>query len=354
MEIMKWVANCVKRNRGLYYISLVILAVISVGLILINVVKETKPFCDVLYNLPWNNQCNWFFLWTSTVIVLVYIWLYYIPVVYTELGRLKGAFDNKRYHHLYKKYRGWIKQFNLENSGTSRKLKLAYTFLWGVFLVAFLIFIWLIAEILDFDFILIMLFEILSGSVIILNFSGFYICIVFVYFLICVYRLEQNEKLCYIVEIPSTTYGFQILNNTANTLYLYVSFQSMFCTATYFCFWKIICTDMALGVSWIVAVPFLYVAFFCIAFGLTAWPVIILLSRIYLYKLHEEWKLRSSKLFEKKYQKNIKNKDNTEFIVLIKERLTQDKVSIRKWDMIISLTTLAANLVTAWSIFDMW
>ena len=208
----------------------------------------------------------------------------------------------------------------------------------------------------DFNLVLIILFEILFGFVIILNFSGFYICIVFVYFLMRVYRLEQNEKLCYIVEIPSITYGFQILNNTANKIYVYVFFQSMFCIATYFCFWKIICTDTCWvsSVSWMVVVLFLYVAFFCIIFGMVVWPAIILLSRLFLYKLHDEWKLRSSKVFEKEYQKNIKNQDRTECIVLIKERLTQDKISIRKWDIIISLAALAANLVTVWSIFDMW
>lgn len=355
MEIMKWVVNYVKRNRWLYYISLVIFMVISVGLILINALKGTEPLYEVLGNLSWNNQWNWFCLWTSTVTALVYIWFYYIPVVYTELNRLKGAFDNERYQHLYKKYRGWMKQFNLGNPGISRKLKLVYIFLWGVFLIAFLIFMWLISAILDFELILTILFEIQFGFVIILNFSGFYICIVFVYFLIRVYRMEQNEKLCYIVEIPSTTYGFQILNNTANKIYLYVSFQSMFCTVTYFCFWKIICADMCWvsGVSWMVVVLFLYVAFFCIIFGLVVWLAIILSSRIYLYKLHEEWKLRSSKVFEKEYQKNINDQDRIEYIVLIKERLMQDKVSIKKWDMIISLAALAANLVTVWSILDM-
>ncbi|MDE7334285.1 MAG: hypothetical protein K2O16_19065 [Lachnospiraceae bacterium] len=59
-----------------------------------------------------------------------------------------------------------------------------------------------------------------------------------------------------------------------------------------------------------------------------------------------------SEILEKKYQ-HAGKRDKKERILLAKEKLMQDKISIGIWEIIISFTTLAANLVTAGSIFGM-
>lgn len=144
-----------------------------------------------------------------------------------------------------------------------------------------------------------------------------YICIVFVYFLIWVYKLGQKRKLNYIEELPSATYGLQVLCHTANIIWLYALFNSMFCVVTGFCTWKIIVINRFWfsDIHWITVLAFLYITFFLVVFGLVACVTIILLTKSYLRKLHSEWKFQSSEMFEKEYQHNIKigSKENILF-----------------------------------------
>ncbi len=99
---------------------------------------------------------------------------------------------------------------------------------------------------------------------------------------------------------------------------------------------------------------FLYMTLFLILFGLTSWLFIILVSRIYLHRLHNKWKLRSYEKYEKMYQHARPQSSEMECILTDIGRVNQDKITMGSWEILISLIAIAANLVTAVSIFGNW
>lgn len=194
-------------------------------------------------------------------------------------------------------------------------------------------------------------------TLILLNYSSYYICIAFVFFLKCVYDLAQEKYLSYVKEIPSTTYGFQVLDNTANTIYTYFLLDSLLSTIAYFCFINIIYSSEKLSahlqMNENIFSDFLFVTIVMATFGLISWLLIILFSRIYLHRLHTLWRLQSAKILEKQYQCISCTPAERELIISAKEKLAQDKISMGKWELFISFITILANLATVVSIFMM-
>lgn len=173
----------------------------------------------------------------------------------------------------------------------------------------------------------------------------------FVYFLMRLYKEECENGLEHVDELPSVTHGFQVLLNTANTIYLYFLMDSFLCTVSFFALWRLTPKE---GLTderyWMYVRPdFLYMTLFLIICGLGTWIFIVLVSRAYLRRLHYEWVYQSSLTLRETYR--TASGTPKEQTVISKERLYQDKISITGWDLLVSLAALAANLFTAWSIF---
>ena len=341
MEIMKWVATHVRQKSRLFYTFLIVLSIITIALLMNNIgLNDSKsPTLKIISkNAPW----SWYILWIGTIFMTICIWFYYAPIVEADLYHLNTAFKNNQYHQLFQKYQGWVMQFKFRSVDLSWIYKIFYSILWLIFTAAFLYFSYLVlSKIFSGQILFILLYGIMALTLILLNFSSYHICIIFVYFLMRVYRLAQEKYLSYVKEIPSATYGFQVLNNTANTIYAYFLLDSFFCTISYFCFVKIIYSDedfsSPLQTNLTNLSAFLYATFFMTAFGLISWLFIILLSRAYLHRLHTLWKLQTDEILEKKYQRLSCTPAERELLVSAKEKLAQDKISMGRWELFISL-----------------
>lgn len=355
MGIMRWVAEKVRLKKGVYYGALLFYSVLTVILALGKIIDFSDIFSTGPLFDEWEFQWLWYVTVAGMALVTILVWFYYAPIVCDNLDRLDGAFRGEEYEKLYGKCGGWMQQFNWKKEGGSRLFKITYFILWALYLIfSLLLYPWRALESCGFGLGLKVTFEALNMTLIVLNFSSYYICIVSVYFLMRICKLEQEKKLDYIKQYPSSTYGFQVLNHTLDTIVLYFLLDSLFCSVIYFSFWQIVSKDGYKPKIWIEYWALLYVTFFLILFGLASWLFIILVSRIYLHRLHNHWKLRSYKGYEEMYRQARPESGEMDHILADIERLNQDKLTTGSWEMLISLLAIVANLATAVSIFSDW
>lgn len=353
MEIMRFVADQVREKSKLYYGVLIAGSILTVVLAFGKIVTFSDLF---LVGVPWDDDWDpqWFlyFQVAGTIFATIIVWLYYAPIVYDILNKLKDIFQCEEYSNLFEEYQGWMQQFNFKTNGRSPKFKRAYLLFWGLFLLLFIVsFPRSAFAQCGFHWILQGIFVVMSGILIVLNFSSYYICIVFVYFLMRLCRLERETKLDYIKQYPSSTYGFQVLSQTFDIISLYFLLDSLFCSVTYFSFWQMASKAGYKPKTCLEYWTFLYVTLFMVVFGLASWLYIILVSRVYLNRLHRRWKLRSYQLYEEMYRQNQWQSDTMDHILEDIDRLNRDKITMKSWEMLISLLAVAANLVTAASVF---
>lgn len=356
MGIMRFVAKQVREKSKFYYAALIMGSILTVVLALGKIMTLSDLFSvGVPFDDGWDSQWFWYFPWSGTILATIIVWFYYAPVVCDALDKLKDAFQSEEYASLYERYQGWMQQFNWKMGGRSPWFKRVYLLFWGLFLFAFIVsFPRSALEQCGFDRILQWTFVIMSGSLSVLNFSSYYICIVFVYFLMRLCRLERKTGLDYIRQYPSATYGFQVLSQTFDIIVLYFLLDSLFCSITYFSFWQIVSKAGYEPKTWEEYWFFLYVTLFLILFGLSSWLYIILVSRVYLNRLHRRWKLRSYRLYEEMYRQKKWQSAEMDHVLEDINRLNQDKITMKSGEMLISLLAVAANLVTAASVFGNW
>lgn len=373
MEIMRFIAELVRKSEKdtererrrrnkikyiLYYIALITEGVLTVMLALGNVVTFSDlSKVGVPWNVKWDLQWLWYFSAAGFMFATIIVWLYYAPVVCDILDKLKDAFRCKEYADLFERYQGWMKQFqfHLKTNVKSSLFKGVYLLIWAVFTLLFEFFFPRTALVVcGFSGILQVAFAILSVSVCVLNFSSYYICIVFVYFIMRLCKLERETKLDYIKQCPSATYGFQVLSRAFDIISLYFLLDSLFCSIAYYSFWQMASKEKydpgTAAKYW----AFLYVTLFVIVLGLASWLFIILGSRVYLNRLHRWWKLRSYQSYKEEYWSGQWQPAVRDRILADIDRLNQDKITMKSWEMLISLLAVVANLVTAASIFGIF
>lgn len=351
MRIMQWVRDQREEKNYGYYFVLALLSISALYLAFGKIAMVIFPLPEKLTEIVWDGHLLWYFPWAMAMIGIVYIWLYYAPVVCTDLERLKDAFpNNENYASLYESFEGWLRQLHWKQRGRSKIFKIPYTIFWTLFLVCFIYsYCTMFSQSFQGDggFYCYGLpaFFILTAVIIILNYSSYYICMAFVYFLIRICVLDKKTPLDYLKKYPSATPGLQLLNHTANTICLYFFLDSFFCMVSLYCFWKIINIEVIRMTEPLWAALF-YATFFYIALCLVSWVVIILASRTYLHRLHNEWKFRSFKECERN-NKRKKREDSM-------RELASDKISVGLMELMISIATLVANIVTAWAILTPW
>lgn len=354
MEIMNRVADHVKRKSWTYYISICFLFFITIVIIYRYMRILVCPSLNKIQIIS-SNIVEWvmYSLLPSFEFAIVCIWFYYAPVVIRGLESLRSAFLGvTEYESLYNSYARWMEQFNLRHPGKNRLFKVCYIFFWAMFLIGAWVLSWTMYGIKgNSGNILVLLCMVLVSSTIILNFSSYYICIIFVYFLIQVYHLGQAGKLKYEKSLPSATFGFQLLIHTAGTIQTYFLLDSFLSTISFYCYWQIIEKNIKNTTDWRSWLVTSYIMLFTVIFGLMSWFFIVLMARTYLYRLHNEWKFKSLQEINENSERED-DRNSEEEILAKKEKLIGDKVSISWWECLISLVVLAAHIGTALPLFN--
>lgn len=121
---------------------------------------------------------------------------------------------------------------------------------------------------------------------------------------------------------------FQVLSHACDTIVLYFLLDSLFCSIHYFSLWQIFSYAKYMPKGGIEYWAFLYMTLFLILFGLTSWLFIILVSRIYLHRLHNKWELRSYEKYEKMYQHARPQSREMDCILTDIGILNQDKITM--------------------------
>lgn len=354
MRIMSFVAKHVRSKSWLYHTILIVCGILTVILALGEMIASVSTLSIGPPWEKWKNQWNWYLLCSGMILAIIIVWFYYAPVVCDNLNRLKEAFQGEAYGQLHNRYQGWIHQLHFRMKGRSPYLKGVYGFCWLLFAVTFIIFTQSALNMCGFHWCVRGAFFVLTFITIVLNYSSYYLCIVFVYFLMRICKLEREEKLNYIEQYPSSTYGFQALRYASDTIFLYFLWDSLFCTIAYFSFWQIIFKAGYKPENEVEYVVFLYVALFLMLFGLISWLYIILVSRTYLHRLHKEWKLRSYQKYEELYRHAAVQSMEMDHILEDIERINKDKITTGGWELLISLVAIIANVVTTVNIFSNW
>lgn len=234
MGIMKFVCKLVEEKRPSFYLFVIFIMEITSFLIVDTAFPNQAP--------PRGEDLMWRILWVGPLMLIIYIWLYYAPIVCKDLERLEKAFPDKAYHDLYLSFLRWLNQKPSQAGSAKEKwFKWTYAVLWSLFILAFTYFVancfccenHLLTELNT------ALYICLTTITITLNFSSYYICMMFVYFLMRLYRVGCQPGFEYVKELPSVTHGFQVLLNTANTIYLYFLMDSFLSTVAFFTLWKL-------------------------------------------------------------------------------------------------------------------
>lgn len=251
MEILEFVEKNVRKRSWWYYIWVSISVLIAIYIIMEIVVfgeitavgKGLKPAGQEIRFLE---QCTkldvklWCFLQVCSLLGIIYIWFYYAPIFYEELVGVENLFKGKDYRQLCNSHKHWIRQFNCRGNRKETAVKSIYGVMWFVFIVVFIFYSYDYLSNVFEEKIVVAAVEILIYASALLNFSSYYNCVSFVYFVMKVFKLAKDDKLNYVKEIPSTTYGYQELKRTADTIYLYFLIDSSLCTVAYLSFWCIV------------------------------------------------------------------------------------------------------------------
>jgi len=345
MEIMGKIAYCVREKSWMYYVMLFFSLLFTVTLLAAGNLEIFKADAD----MDLAALCKDHLAFSLSIIsfsLIIVIWFYYADYVYQRLDTLGELFPHHQgYAELAGHANSWFYQFDLSRPGGSRKFKLIYQMTWIAFSSFSLFFTWSCFDNRGFQPLVIIPFEFLNVFLLVLNFSSYYICIVFVYFLMRLYKLEREDRLDYVQECPSLSHGFFALRHFSEVIYRYFLFDSLLCTVAYLLFLFFSLDPLSFGDD-----PVFKVSFFCTTiplflFGLTTWVGIVLLSRAYLNRVHESWKLRSSQWLQEQYARAADDAARNA-VTLKQERVLQDTVPTSIWEILFSAVTLLANFAT--------
>ncbi len=353
MGLIKKIAEIEKKRGFLFYGFFTSISVIALFIVLSKIVSELQPFSKKLVYKNINPDWIWYVLWIGSIVAILCIWVYYAPIVCNKFSRLENAFSDTQYCHLYSSFQKWIYFFSHPHFSRLLLFKFTYLLFWALFFGEFFYFSWQTLKILYTNMCLVryayILLIIFSTS---FNFFSYYICIIYVYFLIKITKSEHDSPLEYIESCPSLTYGIQTLINVSSTINIYFLLDSFLCTTAYFSYWNILLKNKQVldKLNGYLFIAFIYVSVFMVMFGLLSWIFIVFLSRIYIVRLHDLWKERSLVKLNEKYQTSSDQREQAAIENKLKD-LFHDRISIGWLELSISFTTLAANIFTALTVF---
>ncbi len=344
MEMMRHIAKNLKTNKLNLYIYLAVPFILLIQCFIFGV-PELSKFNSMIKN---NNEIVYnfiYFLMPCILLIVIYIWFYYAPIYYKNIIELQSAFKwNDQYASLYKKYIGWIKQFDLNGNAGVLFIKIGFCLFW-FWGLGYLYYCLFGTEILPRNLkVLPLLF--LHVIISVLNFSSYYLCISFIFFIKKVSELDLK----YNKFLPSTTYGFQLLRKNSNTIYVFFLLDSLGCTILYIALMYIhgIGNENLRNFDG----KFLFMTFYVGILGLGSCFGIAIFISHFLKKIYNKWKdealynfhtelLEVEKIYEN--DKDSKIRDLAHII----EKLQHDKISISRQEIIISIIVGIVNLIAA-------
>lgn len=276
------------------------------------------------------------------LIVVIYVWLRVTPYYYDYLHSLENVFDdNPEYKEEYSKFVHRAEQFNLSYGSKSSWLKAIYLMTWVLFGVGF-------------DYCLTCLKLLPSGNMgyialffiaimQIFNFSSYFICMAFTYFIIGVTRIKNLK---YNIYIPSATYGFRQIRKAANITYLFFLVDSFICIFAYTYYVWLFAPGNNLLKDHIFI--FIFISLYLGGFGLWSFIIITFRVKFYLNRMYNNWKENSVKVFQEKLYKAEKKKDEIRISAVneIIANLQKDKMDVSRIEVIVSFSTFVLNIIS--------
>lgn len=337
MEIMECIAKGLKANRLTFYVYYIV-PILLLILVYIIGIPELSEGNNATGNGDVLAYSFFYYITPWIIITIIYIWLYYAPKYCRNVNDLQKAFEeNKEYEKLYIKYKEWIRQNDLSGNIKSCLAKITFFLLWflGTALFDYCLFK---MEILSKSLKVLPLYF-LHSITSVLNFSSYYLCISFIFFMKKVSQLDLEHNTI----LPSATYGFKILKNSVNTIYIFFLLDSMFCTIAYvtmciFCIKNVKLDNFN--------AEFIYMTSYVGALGLGSCLGIACFINYYFKQIYNKWKDDSlHKLHKELLEAEKENKSTIEKDLLDRiDILQRDRISISGQAIIISII---ANLTQA-------
>lgn len=286
-----------------------------------------------------------FFLCQMLTLLMVYTWIVSCPFFYTHVMGLGELFKEPRYIELARDHQQWIQQFSYISGGkiTLKSWKLLYLLLWSSswsYVVWVLFHYRMIPEGPLGWSMFVLIFLVLA-----LNFSSYYTCIAFVYFL---YRVVKLKDLRYNRFTPSATAGHQKLMRGAqngSTMFLivllFLTFSGVIMTYGGLHRWKSDCisTEAKIHIG--------IMTFIVLFFGFGAFIILFLLPKFLMQSQVRAWRDQSLLKFQKDLYLAEDSGDwgKVERISQRIRTLMEDKVSLQFGfvEVLLVLTTILTN-----------
>ena len=276
------------------------------------------------------------------LVLIILIWIFSSTKFFNCIKELEKLFKTKQYKNAYRKYINLIHQFNYKKWSIRRIfIELIYVFAW------FFPFINAMVQLYHFGFVpsnfIGTITIILFAIAIYLNYFSSHLSFSFAFF---IYQISKIEKLDYNRNLPSATWGFQILKyNISLCLFTYFIVSSLY---TMFFIVIIFFTHRTRDMVILINNEILKYYAMLIVFILTSFTffILLLLPNIFLYNLFSKWRHASLYYFEKKLL-SIKKHENCQEKIWIIERIkdiSNDRMRKNYIDLIIAITNIILNI----------
>ncbi len=336
MEIMEFVNQYLAPNRThTRYYGVLLLLMIAVS--------------QIWYKCTKLSICWELLICQLISMATIAIWIGGAPSFFKLTKSLYKAFDGEEYHKLAEKHRQWIRQFSFQDQYETDALtvfKLTYLLIW---LLCWIYVAWALFhyQMLPTDFLGIST-VVLLGITLILNFSSYYTCIVYTYFL---YRVSILKSLKYNKYTPSATEGYQNLRQGAqreSTTFLIVSVLFTISGAIMMCRglrnWE--ATSLTDADIFCLSLMVALVLFF----GFGTFIVLFLLPKVLLRRMFLFWRSQSLHKFQKALFQAEKDRNQSEVDQISQKikQLMEDKVGLQfgPIEVLVAITTILVNSVT--------
>lgn len=234
MRVMRWIKEQEEKETRAYYAVLVVAFLLGLVFALLEMIYDVSLLPKGEVQIAWDNHFLWYVLFAAALVGIIYIWVYYAPVVCNDVDRLKDAFSDSGYHDLYERFEGWLQRCSRKPPGRGKCFHIIYAGLWLLYLGCFSCYYGMVLCQYYQDRNIAcciagsIIFFVLTFTITALNYFSCYICIAFVYFLIQIWKLDKIKHLTFLKKAPSATFGLQLLSHTANTICLYFFLDSFF------------------------------------------------------------------------------------------------------------------------------
>lgn len=273
----------------------------------------------------------------------IHIWLYGSSKFYEGIKRLRSFFDAAAYKRICDAFRHWGYLWWMDSGKSFRNfIKVFYTFIWIAYCICIInVFV------IHYHFIPINIYGfttiVLYVLVMTLNYSSYYLCIAYVFFLrsISKIELEHNEQ------IPSSTWGFQRLLHDSSMVSIAFLVDSMIYVVIYFIEIYVMIGgkyfyDIALFKEKILLG---YVTFFTLLPSLFSFFIVFILPKVFLDRLLKRWKLEELKRLDDELKNGpVLGDSSRDRKQLMIDHIIHDRIRFGRFEIGTAVLSLMVNL----------